>query len=505
MSSDVTFASLGVRPRLVEALGWQRITEPFEIQALVVPDGIAGLDILGRAPTGSGKTLGFGVPTLDRLAELPRAQVRRPRALVLSPTRELAEQIAQELTPLADAVDRRVLAVYGGVNIAGHIRALGAGVDLLVACPGRLLDLIDQGAVDLGDVVVAVVDEADRMSDMGFLPDVRRLLDRTGKRRQTMLFSATLDDEVQVLVERYQRDPVVHEVGEVEPDLTTMEHRFIQVDRSIRPKVAADLVAAAGSTVVFTRTRHGADRLAKKLRQQGVTADHLHGGRSQAQRDRALQGFVDGRVQALVATDVAARGIHVDDVACVIHYDPPADHKDYVHRSGRTARAGATGTVISILDPSQLQDSAKLRRALGIDAEVEPTPEDADRDRTPIVVSADRSPSTAKGRGRARGTGKRQQHGGGSRGDGETGSRRSKGSGDDGRAGTSQRSGGGGRSGATRSSKRTPSGGGGASDRPGGRAGGKRSAKRGGKRSGAGAGSGRPHGSGRTGRRRGRR
>jgi superfamily II DNA/RNA helicase len=372
MSTPHTFTEFGVPEPLVTALDKQRITEPFEIQQLVLSDALAGGDILGRAPTGSGKTLAFGLPMLARVG---RGSTRRPRGLILSPTRELAEQITVELAPLAATVDRRVLAVYGGNGIQRQITALRRGIDVLVACPGRLLDLIDQGAVDLGDVEVAVVDEADRMADMGFLPDVRRLLDQTNVERQTMLFSATLDNDVKVLIDRYQRNPIEYVVAEPEPDLSTLHHRFVKVDKRDRVWLAADLITDLGSSIVFVRTRHGADRVARQLRQAGVKTSRIHGGRSQGQRDQALRSFAEGQTQALVATDVAARGIHVDGVAGVIHYDPPAEHKDYVHRSGRTGRAGAGGVVVSLLAPDQVSESVKMQRALGIDGEIEPTPE----------------------------------------------------------------------------------------------------------------------------------
>ena len=386
----VTFADLGVPEDFVEVLHRRRITTPFEIQSATLPDALGGRDILGRAPTGSGKTLAFGIPALARLADTDRANKRRPRGLVLSPTRELAEQISKELEPLAEACGRRVLAVYGGTGLGRQITALNKGVDLLVACPGRLLDLMEQKAVRLDEVEVVVVDEADRMADMGFLPDVRRILDETADQRQTLLFSATLDKEVQVLIDRYQHDPVVHEVGEVEPDLSLVDHRFIKVKKPDRIWLTADLIDDAGPTVVFVRTRHGVDRLARQLRQEGIKAGYIHGGRTQSQRDRALQVFIEGKVDALVATDVAARGIHVDGVACVIHYDPPADEKDYVHRSGRTARAGAGGTVISFLDAPQVKESQKMQRRLGLEAGVEGLPARKPRDSRPAIVDPDR-------------------------------------------------------------------------------------------------------------------
>ena len=294
---------------------------------------------------------------------------------MLCPTRELAEQIRGDLEPLAAAVDRTVLAVYGGRGLERQLKGLSKGVDLLVACPGRLLDLIDQGAVDLGDVDMVVVDEADRMADMGFLPDVRRLLDQTSPDRQTMLYSATLDRDVQVLVDKYQRDPVEHAVAELEPDLSVLDHRFIEVPKRERVWLTADLVTDMGSSIVFVRTRHGADRVARQLKAHGVKAAAIHGGRSQSQRDQALAQFTGGRAQALVATDVAARGIHVDGVETVIHYDPPAEDKDYVHRSGRTGRAGASGVVISLLDKPQVRESLKMQNRLGIESDVEALPE----------------------------------------------------------------------------------------------------------------------------------
>lgn len=381
--SQGTFAELGLPSELVDVLSRNLIKEPFEIQALAIPDALEGRDILGRAPTGSGKTLAFGLPMLARME---MGSKKHPRALILSPTRELAEQIRRELEPLAKAVDRSVIAVYGGTGLDKQIKALRNGVDVLVACPGRLLDLINQRAVYLEEVDIVVVDEADRMADMGFLPDVKKLLDQTSKTRQTVLFSATLDREVQVLTDKYQKDPVTHEVGEAEPDLSTMQHRFIKVKKTDRVWLSADVIAETGPTVVFCRTRHGVDRVARQLKNEGVKAGNIHGGRSQSQRDRALKLFIDGKVDALVATDVAARGIHVDGVACVIHFDPPAEIKDYVHRSGRTARAGAAGVVVSFLEGQQVKESEKMRRKLGLDAEIEATPGRMPRSSRPEIV-----------------------------------------------------------------------------------------------------------------------
>ncbi len=396
--SQVSFAELGLPSELVDVLSRKLITEPFDIQALAIPDALVGKDILGRAPTGSGKTLAFGLPMLTRLE---KGTKKHPRGLILSPTRELAEQICRELEPLAAAMDRNVLAVYGGTGLDRQIKALRRGVDVLVACPGRLLDLIEQRAVQLDEVDIVVVDEADRMADMGFLPDVRKLLDQTSDVRQTVLFSATLDRDVQVLTDKYQEDPVIHEVGEAEPDLSTMQHRFIKVQKSDRIWLSADVIAEAGPTVVFCRTRHGVDRLARQLKAEGIKAGYIHGGRSQSQRDRALKVFVDGKVDALVATDVAARGIHVDGVACVIHYDPPAEIKDYVHRSGRTARAGAAGVVVSFLDGPQVKESQKMQRKLGLEAELEGLPERQPRSSRPQVVEDRREQAPAKSKRRS--------------------------------------------------------------------------------------------------------
>jgi superfamily II DNA/RNA helicase len=367
---SASFAGLGVPDRLVAALAARGIERPFAVQALTIPDALAGRDVCGRAPTGSGKTIAFGVPLLARIG---RASKRRPTALILAPTRELAAQISRELSPLAAACQRRVYAVYGGVGYEPQRRALNRGVDVLVACPGRLEDLVKQRAVALDAVEVVVVDEADRMSDMGFLPAVRRLLDDTPATRQTLLFSATLDGEIGVLTRAYQSDPVRHDAGGAEPAHETgAQHLFWSVDHSHRTELATNLVPMTGPTIVFCRTRHGADRLAKHLARNGLRTDTIHGGRSQNQRDRALAAFTDGRVDALIATDVAARGIHVDGVACVVHFDTAEDEKAYMHRSGRTARAGAAGLVVSFVPKSDRRAVARMQRALKIEAAVTP-------------------------------------------------------------------------------------------------------------------------------------
>jgi superfamily II DNA/RNA helicase len=367
-----TFAELGVPEKLVANLTSRGIVAPFPIQATSIPDALAGRDILGRAPTGSGKTLAFGLPLMARVA---RAAARRPRALVLAPTRELAEQIARELGTLGEAGERWVFAVYGGVGYEFQRRQLQRGVDILVATPGRLTDLIEQRWVSLADVDIVVVDEADRMADMGFLPQVRALLDQTDPGRQTLLFSATLDGDVAELIRRYQNDPARHEVVEAE-DHGDAAHYFWRVEHSERVETTARIVDSSMPSIVFTRTRHGADRLTQQLDRMGVAAAAIHGGRSQGQRTRALAEFASGRVKALVATDVAARGIHVDGVASVVHFDLPADPKDYLHRSGRTARAGSTGVVVSLVINDQVPTARHIQRSVGLPDRVQDPGED---------------------------------------------------------------------------------------------------------------------------------
>jgi superfamily II DNA/RNA helicase len=364
----LTFADLGVPADLVGVLTRGAITEPFPIQAAALPDALAGRDVSGRAPTGSGKTLAFGIATIARLDRV-QAKSRRPLALILTPTRELCAQIAAELSPLATARGRRVASFYGGVGYETQIRALRRGVDVAVACPGRLADLINRGHVCLDEVSVVVVDEADRMADMGFLPEVRRILDRTPDSRQTLLFSATLDGDVDVLVRRYQRNSVRHELEMDERSSAQAQHLFWRVDASDRIGLTA-AISGCGQTVVFCRTKHGADRLTKQLGTRGVRATAIHGDRSQGQRERALADFTAGRVRVLVATDVAARGIHVEGVAAVVHFDPPADGKDYVHRSGRTARAGASGTVVCFVTPDKAKMVRAMQKDLGMPVEV---------------------------------------------------------------------------------------------------------------------------------------
>lgn len=359
----VTFTDLGVPAGIAARLQKLGLDAPFPIQVATLPEALAGRDIAGKAPTGSGKTLAFSLPLAART---PAAAPHRPTGLVLVPTRELATQVAETLAPLAAVRDRSVATVFGGTPIARDVRRLRQGVDILVACPGRLDDLVKRREVSLRDVTLAVLDEADRMADMGFLPVVTRLLDATAKPRQTLLFSATLDGEVDRLVRAQQRDPVRHEVPGDEERRGDVQHVFWEAERPARRPVTVELLRRHQPAIVFTRTKRGADRLAKQLAQDGIATAAIHGDRSQGQREKALARFSDGGVTALIATDVAARGIHVDDVALVVHYDLPADHKDYVHRSGRTGRAGADGLVVAFSGQEQRRDLHGMQRRLGL-------------------------------------------------------------------------------------------------------------------------------------------
>jgi len=365
-----TFTDLGVPAPIVTALARRGVTAPFEIQALTIADALAGRDLSGRAPTGSGKTLAFAIPMAVRVgrgtAGRGPGRPARPRGLVLVPTRELAAQVLEAIRPLAQTSSRSVAAFFGGVSISRDHQRLRKGVDVVVACPGRLADLVQRGDVDLADVDLVVVDEADRMADMGFLPEVRRLLDATSSERQTLLFSATLDGDVDVLVRRYQRDPVRHEFDAPEESRAAVRHLFWDLQPTERVAVTADVVRVVSPAIVFTRTKRGADRVAKQLNRAGVGAAAIHGDRSQGQRTRALADFTAGRVATLVATDVAARGIHVDDVGVVVHFDPAGTDKDYVHRSGRTGRAGADGLVLTLVPPEQRRDVEDVQRALAM-------------------------------------------------------------------------------------------------------------------------------------------
>ncbi len=433
---NTSFADLGVPAPMVASLAERGIAAPFPIQSLTLADTLAGRDVSGKAPTGSGKTLAFGIPLV---IGCPRADARRPRRLVLVPTRELATQVADELQQLAGRTGPRVAAFFGGVPIPRNQKALDRGVDIAVACPGRLTDLIQQRMVRLDDVEVVVLDEADRMADMGFLPQVRKLLDLCRDDRQTVLFSATLDGDIDVLVRNYQHDPVLHELEVPEEELPDLEHHFWSVDRTQRVATAGQVVDRMGPTVVFCRTKRGAERVAKQLTSAGVTAAAIHGDRSQNQRDRALEDFRAGRAAALVATDVAARGIHVDDVAAVIHFDPPEDPKDYVHRSGRTGRAGAAGVVISLVQPDQRRDLTRQQRGLGrqiqiTGADASSLPEGPAHVPGPPRREPSGGPSGGQGGGRGRGGQGRSKGaaGGGARRRPRSGARNGNGSGNNG-------------------------------------------------------------------------
>ncbi|MEU5022194.1 DEAD/DEAH box helicase [Streptomyces angustmyceticus] len=366
-TDTVTFADLGLPEGVVRKLAQNGVTTPFPIQAATIPDALAGKDILGRGRTGSGKTLSFGLPTLARLAD-GRTEKKKPRAVILTPTRELAMQVADALQPYGDVLGLKMKVVCGGTSMGNQIYALERGVDILVATPGRLRDIINRGACSLEDVQVAVLDEADQMSDLGFLPEVTELLDQVPSGGQRMLFSATMENEIGTLVKRYLTNPVSHEVDSAQGNVTTMTHHVLVVKPKDKAPVTAAIAARKGRTIIFVRTQLGADRIAEQLVESGVKADALHGGMTQGARTRVLADFKDGYVNALVATDVAARGIHVDGIDLVLNVDPAGDHKDYLHRSGRTARAGQSGTVVSLSLPHQRRQIFRLMEDAGVDA-----------------------------------------------------------------------------------------------------------------------------------------
>jgi superfamily II DNA/RNA helicase len=368
-----TFESLGVSEELTKALADQGIVSAFPIQALTVADALAGRDVCGKAKTGSGKTLAFGVPLLQRTkatrdAQGPQAPVRPacPLALVLLPTRELAVQVFDVIEPLATRLGLRAVAVYGGADIDRQVTKLRKGVDVIIATPGRLIDLGDRGEISVAALETLVLDEADRMADMGFMPQVEWVLRRLETPHQTLLFSATLDGAVDRLVQRYLTDPVFHEVASSSQTVTLMEHRFLQVHQMDKVKVTATLCRAMEKSLIFVRTKRGADRLVENLEKDGIKVAAIHGDLRQANRERALADFSNGKLSVLVATDVAARGLHIDGVDAVIHYDPPEDHKAYLHRSGRTARAGQAGVVVSLSLWNQLVEMEVIQRRLGL-------------------------------------------------------------------------------------------------------------------------------------------
>ncbi|MFJ6305716.1 DEAD/DEAH box helicase, partial [Streptomyces althioticus] len=364
---EITFASLGLPEGVVRKLAQNGVTTPFPIQAATIPDALAGKDILGRGRTGSGKTLSFGLPTLAQLAG-GRTEKHKPRAVILTPTRELAMQVADALQPYGDVLGLKMKVVCGGTSMGNQIYALERGVDVLVATPGRLRDIINRGACSLENVEIAVLDEADQMSDLGFMPEVTELLDQVPAGGQRMLFSATMENEIKTLVDRYLDSPVSHEVDAAQGAVTTMSHHILVVKPKDKAPVTAAIASRKGRTIIFVRTQLGADRVAEQLRDAGVKADALHGGMTQGARTRTLADFKDGYVNVLVATDVAARGIHVDGIDLVLNVDPAGDHKDYLHRAGRTARAGRTGTVVSLSLPHQRRQIFRLMEDAGVDA-----------------------------------------------------------------------------------------------------------------------------------------
>ncbi|MBZ3907778.1 DEAD/DEAH box helicase [Streptomyces griseiscabiei] len=364
---EVTFADLGLPEGVVRKLAQNGVTTPFPIQAATIPDALAGKDILGRGRTGSGKTLSFGLPLLAQLAG-GHTERKKPRGVILTPTRELAMQVADALQPYGDVLGLKMKVVCGGTSMGNQIYALERGVDILVATPGRLRDIINRGACSLENTQIAVLDEADQMSDLGFLPEVTELLDQVPAGGQRMLFSATMENEISTLVKRYLSNPVTHEVDSAQGNVTTMSHHILIVKPKDKAPVTAAIASRKGRTIIFVRTQLGADRIAEQLRDSGVKADALHGGMTQGARTRTLADFKDGYVNALVATDVAARGIHVDGIDLVLNVDPAGDHKDYLHRSGRTARAGRSGTVVSLSLPHQRRQIFRLMEDAGVDA-----------------------------------------------------------------------------------------------------------------------------------------
>ncbi len=461
---STTFADFGMPQPVLTALNDAGITEPFPIQSATLPDSLAGRDVLGRGRTGSGKTYAFLLPLVSRLAasRSPR-QPKRPRALILAPTRELASQIHEALAPLARATGLKSTTVFGGVGANPQIQALRNGVDVVVACPGRLADHVRSGHCDLGGIEITILDEADHMADLGFLPEVKRLLDKTPERGQRMLFSATLDGGVDVIVKRYLHSPITHSVDSAQSPVANIDHQVLHVGSGDRLAVITDLAAAPGRTIIFTRTKHGAKQLTKKLNAAGVASVELHGNLSQGARTRNLEAFSTGSASTMVATDIAARGIHVDDVALVVHADPPVEHKAYLHRSGRTARAGAAGTVVTVMLDSQVGDVRLLTRKAGIKPTLtkvtpghgmlrEIAPGDREYAAGPVVPVSSPEPTPSRGGGggrpgsRSGGGGGRRRSGGGGQGGSGGGQGRSGGQGGQGRSGGGQaRAGGGGR------------------------------------------------------------
>ena len=367
LTTNTTFIELGVSQDLVDVLAANGITDPFPIQAMVIPDGLAGHDVLGKAKTGSGKTLAFGLPIVEDLA---RAQPLHPRALILVPTRELARQVTKDLRPLVTARGFDLVTIYGGASMSEQIGALEAGVELLIATPGRLIDLMERNKARFADVTAVCIDEADQMADMGFLPQVRKIMDTVPTDHQTFLFSATLDSQVKSLVDRYLTNPISHEVASRTKMVDTLSHRFLKVHHLDKAKMTAALSRSADRTLVFTRTKWAADDVTKKLRELGVDAVAIHGDLQQRHRERSLARFREGKAAVLVATNVAARGLHIEGVDIVVHYDPPDDPKTYLHRSGRTARAGEEGLVVTLVEWDQVNEVLGIQRRAGLNVPI---------------------------------------------------------------------------------------------------------------------------------------
>ena len=365
MGNSASWSDLGVDTAIVDALEEREITSPFPVQSLTIPDALAGLDVCGKAKTGSGKTLAFGIPMIQNLHK--NKSKNKLRGLILVPTRELATQVREELEPLAESKGMKITAIYGGANIDEQIKTLKKGIDMVVATPGRMIDLLERQEINVQGLEVVVVDEADRMADMGFLPQVEWILRKVERKHQTLLFSATLDGAVNSLIQRYQTEPTMHEVEAEEITVEEMTHRFIHVHQRDKVKVAAAISKSVSRTLMFSNTKAGCDRLVKKLLDEGIRAQAIHGDLRQNIREKALDRFAQGKLPVLVATDVAARGIHVDDVEVVIHYDPPSDHKTYLHRSGRTARAGTKGLVVTLSLWDQELIVKRLQKRVGLD------------------------------------------------------------------------------------------------------------------------------------------
>ena len=367
LATDTTFVDLGISPELLAVLTEAGFDTPFPIQAMTIPDGLAGVDVLGKAKTGSGKTLAFGLPIVEGLE---RAEPFHPRALVLVPTRELAMQVTRDLSPLVAARDFSLVTVYGGASMQAQIDALDAGVELIIATPGRLIDLMERRKARLDDISVVCLDEADQMADMGFMPQVRKIMAAVPDEHQTYLYSATLDSQVQELVNKYMTDPVRHEVESETDYVDTLEHRFLKVHHLDKPKMAAEISRSADRTLMFTRTKWAADDLTKRLREIGINAAAIHGDLPQQKREQSLSRFREGKATVLVATNVAARGLHIEGVDIVVHYDPPDDPKTYLHRSGRTARAGEEGLVVTLVEWDQVNEVLGIQRRAGLNVPI---------------------------------------------------------------------------------------------------------------------------------------